>query len=293
MSQTSYSIQPAVGRAGVLADSRTMVHTVSRIMNGLAKAGLAAFRSTGFGQPGSNNRDPGSVFQNPSPAAAASAVSILASGGASSLSSQVISGTAFNGAGPGIPGADMTPARKINLVLSNHANWSATTAVLTGVNHLGATVSENLSIPSGGNATVSTVGYFKQITSLSIPAQGGTSGTFTIGVGALSGTLAITDFEGFVIYDPSTDCPVVPNTAGTHELRDSYTASLLYKGAMWVNTENAVVAGAPVFVRIASGTFSQLGAVRGDADTASAIVIPNARFVRDSAIGGLNIIELY
>jgi hypothetical protein len=290
--QTSYALDPAVGREGMIADSRIMKHFVSRLANGVIRAGKAVFRSVGFGQPGSNNRDPGSVYQNSVPAAAATVNAILATGGASSTSVQVVQGTALNG-GSGVT-ADMAPARRVTLVLSNSANWLATNATLAGVNHLGQNVTELLAIPANGNVTLTSVGYFKRVTSLTIPVQGGAGGTYTIGVAILDSTVDITDFEGFAIYDASCDTVIFPNQNGVAEFRDSDSVSVMYKGALWVATENAVVAGQAAFVRIAAGAGgSQVGAARGDADTATAVVIPNARFLRDSGIGGLNILELY
>ena len=285
--QTSYSLDPAVGREGVQADSRTLKHIVSRCANGIIKAGKGVFSSTGFGQPGSNKRDPGSIYQNPTPGAAALATALL-TGGASSASIQTI--TSFNGTNAA---ADMTPARKVTMVLSSHANWDATVAVLTGVNHLGLTVSENLTIPDAGNVTLTTTGYFKRLTSLVIPAQSGAAGTFTLGVSILDSSVTLADFVGFALYDAAQTAVVIPNTAGTAEYQDTDTVSVLVKGALWVVTEDACVAGGDVYVRTGAGTFSQLGAVRSDSDSSSAIQITGARFGRDSAIGALNIIELY
>jgi hypothetical protein len=42
----------------------------------------------------------------------------------------------------------------INFTFSNHANWDATTATLTGLGPAGEAQSESIAIPDGGNATV-------------------------------------------------------------------------------------------------------------------------------------------
>jgi len=106
---------------------------------------------------------------------------ILASGGASAIADQTISGAALNGV---VGYRDMTVARKITLVLSSHADWDATTATLTGLDADGNSQSESLTIPNGGNSTVTSTKRYKRVVSLVIPAQSGTGGTYTIGVAA-------------------------------------------------------------------------------------------------------------
>lgn len=101
--------------------------------------------------------------------------------GASSGSLQTISGASLDGA---TGYRSMSVARKITLVLSSHADWDATTATLTGTDADGNAQSESLTIPNGGNSTVTSTKLYKSVTSLAIPAQGGTGGTFTVGVAA-------------------------------------------------------------------------------------------------------------
>lgn len=73
----------------------------------------------------------------------------------------------------------------------------------------------------------------------------------------------------------------------------SQTVGLMRKGRIWVNVEEAVVAGDQPFVRFAAGSFSQLGAFRKSADTATAVALPNARYVTSQAtIGGVAVVEL-
>jgi hypothetical protein len=106
---------------------------------------------------------------------------ILATGGASAIAEQTISGASLNG----VTGyRDMTVPRKITLVLSSHADWDATTATLTGLDVDGNSQSESLTIPNGGNSTVTSTKRYKRVVSLTIPAQSGTGGTFTVGVAA-------------------------------------------------------------------------------------------------------------
>jgi len=110
----------------------------------------------------------------------ASATAIIATGGASSASSQTLSGAALNGPRAG---GTFRPA-KLSLVLSSHADWDATTAVVTGLGERGEAQTESLSIPDGGNSTVSGAKLFTKVTQVVIPAQSGTGGTFTLGLQA-------------------------------------------------------------------------------------------------------------
>lgn len=81
----------------------------------------------------------------------------------------------------------LTYPRNVTLTLDTHSDWDATTAVVTGLDVFGRTMTENLSIPNGGNATVSGAKCFSSITSLVIPAQTGAGGTATFGFGAVIG----------------------------------------------------------------------------------------------------------
>lgn len=63
-------------------------------------------------------------------------------------------------------------------------------------------------------------------------------------------------------------------------------------GRYWVLPEVAVTAGDPVFARhTTNGGFTQLGAVRNDADTANAIAI-SGRFLSSAAAGAFAVVEI-
>jgi hypothetical protein len=66
----------------------------------------------------------------------------------------------------------------------------------------------------------------------------------------------------------------------------------LRKGRVIVAVEAAVTQDAAVFVRFAAGTGTQLGAFRGDADTATAVALPGAIFKTSTAGAGLAIVEI-
>lgn len=108
-------------------------------------------------------------------------VDAIVATGASATGSQTLSGASLDG----VSGAAALPiARKITLTLSSHADWDATTATVAGFDSLGNAISESLAIPNGGNATVTSTKRFRRVLSVTIPAQSGAGGTFTVGVAA-------------------------------------------------------------------------------------------------------------
>lgn len=291
--QSSFSIDYAEAVLGMRANGFGHGDRVlPKIARGLLKAGYGAFRvgpAAVGGAGASAATGPGLAFQNPAPLIAADADAILA-GGASAASEQNLVAADFNGA---VGATEMTPARSITLVLSSHTDWDATTATLTGVNHLGQTVSESLTIPDGGNTTVTSTGYYHSVTGLDIPAQTGTGGTFTVGISAIT-TLTIADFLGVVLRQPvletrATDSvySMLPDP-GVADYVDADSVPLMKAGDVWVYVEEAVSDGDPVYVRIASsGGNTQLGAFRNDADSASCVQVVGATFTRNASGAGL------
>lgn len=293
--QSSYGFKTFSAKPGQLADAFSPREIVAHIARGPLLAGYMGFKVPVVGGAGSRNDiDPGEVYQRVLAGTAANTTAILASGGASALTAQEYTSAQFNGT---YGTTELQPARQVTMVLNNNANWDATTAVLTGYNHEGALVSENLSIPDAGNTTLTSVNRYRSITSLDIPAQSGTGGTFTLGISALSaGALTADDFFGVVVEDKLKSAVSNSNLYGypgygaaTFEANyvDGDTVPCLYFGHIWVYSETAVTDRAPVYCRIASGAGgSTLGAFRTDADTATAILVPNARFHRDSTGAG-------
>lgn len=109
-------------------------------------------------------------------------VDAIVATGASALTGQTLTGATLDGA---IGDDVMAEPRFVTLVLSSHADWDATTAVLYGVDGNGNAISENLTIPNGGNTTVTSTKRYLRVTSIVIPAQSGTGGTFTVGLRAI------------------------------------------------------------------------------------------------------------
>lgn len=288
--QLTYNSNPAAGRAGMIADSRTVRHIVSKIADGRVKMGLGVFLVPGYGGPGgSSDLDPGSAYQNPSADQAADVDAIITTAtiGAASAGYDYAVGDAN-----GVIGDDvMNPARKLTLVLSNTTNWNATTGVISYIDAaLGTIVSENLTIPNNGNTTVTTSGYARSFVSLHIPAQAG-AGTFTLGVGQIDASILATDFLGIAVFDPATF--ETPSDSSSGEILDKDTFAALSIGAAWAETEGTTSDQAAVYVRTgASGSNTQMGKFRADTDGGTAVLVPGAKFLRNQVSGGLNIVQL-
>lgn len=285
--QSTYNLTTEFARNGMYADSRIMRHTNSRIATTPIRAGFGVFRVPGYGAPGPTMVDPGQVWQTPNPLNAASATGIM-TGGAAATTAQAITSSQMNG----VSGqAEMFPARPVTITFSADASWLATTATLTYINHLNATVSESIAIPAGGGVTRTTTGSVKKIISFTIPAQGGTAGTYTIGYAVFDATVTGNDFEGVAAFDAAADVSFSANQpSNLAEYGPGSRVNCLWKGAIWVTTEDAVSAGGDVFLRI--GGSGILGAFRGAADGGNTIQL-SGRYQRDSAVSGLNIAELY
>lgn len=264
----------------------------ARFARGLLRAGVGAFRVEGFGHAGSRNSiDPGECFQIPSIGTGASASAI-----GSAVSSAAGTKTIGSGVTAGTVGSsELQPARKLTVTFDASTDWDPTTAVITYVNHLGQTVSENLAVATSTVAT--TVGYAKKFVSLVIPAQTGSAGAATIGVAAMT-ALTIADFLGVVIRNPvktmvnPSNLYIGPTSDGITNANtlahyvDGDTVPLLQVGRIVLFTETAVSAGDQVYVRIAAnGSNTLLGAFRNTADSGNALLVTGARFVRNEVAG--------
>lgn len=100
---------------------------------------------------------------------------------ASSASEQTLTGATLDGASGG---ASLGQPRFITFTFSSSADWDATNITLSGLDGNGASQSESIAIPNGGNATVTSTKKYLQVSSIVIPAQSGTGGTATVGTRA-------------------------------------------------------------------------------------------------------------
>lgn len=156
--------------------------------------------------------------------AALADVDAIVATGASSTSIQTLSGAMLDGA---TGYRTMSAARHITLVLSSHADWDATTATLTGKDIDGNTITESLVIPNGGNTTLTSTKRYRSVTSLSIPVQAGTGGTFTVGVSA-----------PVTATDDTTHVTCASHTAGEHHTYKLTSTSLASVGVFNVSLDD-------------------------------------------------------
>jgi len=101
---------------------------------------------------------------------------------ASAVTAQTLSGASLDGV---IGGGTIAPARNLTMTLNAHADWDASTAVVTGLDEDGRAQSEAFPIPNGGGVTLVGTRFWSHVDNQLIPAQTGTNGTLTLGVGEL------------------------------------------------------------------------------------------------------------
>ena len=68
--------------------------------------------------------------------------------------------------------------------------------------------------------------------------------------------------------------------------------SILRRGRVLVQVEDAVVAGGQVFIRHVAGAGESLGAARSDVDGSDASALPSASFMTAASAGGLAVVEI-
>jgi len=68
--------------------------------------------------------------------------------------------------------------------------------------------------------------------------------------------------------------------------------SVMRKGRIYVQTEDAVADGGSVYVRHVAGAGETLGSVRSDADGSDADILPGAAFRKTTSAAGISIVEL-
>jgi len=265
--QSTYSLQPQAAVAGQIDQTFEARNIISRVAAVAVVVGLMACYSAG------------ASTVRPLSADAADVDAFLATGGASSASVQTISGASLNGA---TGTATMRQARNVTLTFSSSTDWDATTAVVTGKGVNGEHATESLSIPNNGNATVTGSVLFTSVTSIYIPAQTGTGGTFTAGFGSMLG--------------PINACAagVVPFTPAAASL--TYAAGsmvpLLRDGRVSVSSEDAVTEGGPVYVRMVAGEGESVGAFRATPDSTDCALLLGARWASTTSAAGLAVLEL-
>jgi hypothetical protein len=75
----------------------------------------------------------------------------------------------------------MPYGRRISFIFGASADWITSNITIEGLDVLGKRISETIAVPNGGNGTVNTTKFYAQVLKISVPAQGGNTGTATVG----------------------------------------------------------------------------------------------------------------
>lgn len=128
----------------------------------------------------------------------------------------------------------------------------------------------------------STLGY---MTAAALPAgvfvcNGSTAQTCKVPTSAAEVLQAI----GVAVWSASE---LPPTNTTTNDYDASTVIPVLAEGEIWVVCEEAMAVTEDVYVRHTTGSGTQLGAVRDDADTATCTLLPNVRVVTASTGAGV------
>lgn len=75
----------------------------------------------------------------------------------------------------------MPYGRRISFIFGASADWITSNITIEGLDVRGKRISETIAVPNGGGGTVNTTKFYAQVLKISIPAQGGSVGTATVG----------------------------------------------------------------------------------------------------------------
>lgn len=259
MAQSSYTQTPVLGKRGGVSDD-CYGDDLTVALAAATIPGRLLIRS---------NQTVSPIPVAEIPVASAADVDAIIVIGASTAGVQTLAAADFDG----VIGADYfgVPAF-ISFTFSSNVDWDATNITVTGVLADGSTGTDTIAIPDGGNATVTGDVAFWKITGVSIPAQSGAGGTYTMGIAATGRELTGAQILGVAKRDALViDDDELPTTrpAGARRL-----------GRIFVETDETVVVGAPAFVRVIADGAKLPGMFRNDANSGAAVAITGARFTR-------------
>ncbi|MCK6585952.1 MAG: hypothetical protein L6Q76_00045 [Polyangiaceae bacterium] len=274
MSQTTMTDKPGVAYPGQLGDGSLVREIVSRIAQGAVVAGRPLYRGT----------DAEDQAKEPSVPVLNDADAIITAK-ATAASEQVTSGAGLNGV---VGAGRMYPASKITFTGNAHADWDATTAILEGEDRDGNYQRETFAIPADTGFALTSTKYYSKVTKLTVPAQTGTNGSYTLGIGTDMDMLTGRDVVGVGIYDAMK----VPGSYA-----DKEPLPVCRKGRVWVTAEEAVSVGDPVYIRLIATGGEVVGAFRRSPDgtpgsAPDAVPLEGARWVTAASAAAVGLIEL-
>lgn len=105
-----------------------------------------------------------------------------------SIASAAVISTYTGAALDGVVGTGtMDPPRNITITTSSHADIDAVAVVITGTDVNGDALTESITLTDAGNTTDSGLSAFASVSSIVVPAQGGTGGALEFGFGNIIG----------------------------------------------------------------------------------------------------------
>ena len=185
----------------------------------------------------------------------------------------------------------ISPARKVTIQRSSHANQDAVTAVLTGIDQDGKLVTENFSFADGGGDTFTSSNYYSYVVSLVIPAQGGSGGTTEIGINS---TFAFGAYElmGIMLREHKA---LNTQSSSDNEVHEHQTeAPVIRRGYVWVTSETTARAGDQAYARAIAAGAELRGAFRAEGtDSGDSAAVPGVRYVTSvTSAPGLALLEI-
>jgi len=194
----------------------------------------------------------------------------------------------------GVVGANpMGVCQRYTLELNAHADWLDSVGQVIYEEPSGAEVAEDFLIPAGGGVTLTTDGIGRRFKLITLPAQGGTNGTVTIGTTPTAYGLNPDFFHAVGVYDRMA----TPSDTATVTVDDESKIAVLPKGRIWVISETAVTAaqvalgGADAYVRMVTVGAAVRGQFRSS-PAANFAKLPGAKLLTACDADGLSVLEI-
>jgi hypothetical protein len=267
--QTTYAAAPAVGVAGQPADEGPRDVASASMAVGTIAAGLVLVRGSTDGLA-----RPLAVGDVP-----VTGTTQIMTAKATSAAAQVLSGASLDGA---TGGTVMWPPRNLVLTLNNNANWLASTIIVEGLNAAGEPCQEAFEVSAAGNATLTGVVSFSQVTAVKIPIEGGAGGTLAVGTGIAMGAIDRKVY-GIAMYTSARE-------PGPYAIGEE--VPIMRKGRIYATSEVAVTRGDPVYVRVDASGAGVFGGLSNAPSTSVMARLHGARWGSTIAAPGIAVVEL-
>lgn len=146
-------------------------------------------------------------------------VGATATSASADASDRTFEGTALNGV---VGYRTLSPSRRLFFTLTSHADFDAGTATVTGKDAAGEEISENFTIPNGGNDTIEGTKRFARVTRVVFPQASGTGGSWRLGTRPPMAA-TVTDTTNVTLTGVAGQVTLVEVTAGAISVDDTTT----------------------------------------------------------------------